>query len=154
MTDHHHELDLPVDLVGGQGQRRERVGERRGELREGRGYQRAIDDDPGLLGVIAVVEADREHLRRGRSGVAQLDRVNRVCAGCIHRGRPRTEPLPDRVQGADIRVEPALARPSHIDPAQLVALVAGNQQCCSFRYRCQSHGPPPDLLVRRLRSPA
>ena len=82
------ELDLPVDVAGTELDVVERAGQRGREL--GEGGRDVGQLGPGLFGVAAVVESDREDLAGCRHGVAELGLDQR--AGGRVDGARRTRP--------------------------------------------------------------
>lgn len=101
-TDHGDQFHLPVGVaIGRQGHGGVRPRHRRDELGEHRGRFR--DGETGLVGVVTVVEANREDLARCRHrglqiGGGEFDRLGQLCGR-----RPRRElvpPLVDRLRVA------------------------------------------------------
>ena len=118
-TDHHGELDLPVDRAGGDRDLVVRTRERGVQLRED---QRVLRDvEAGLRGVRGVVETDAEDLprrggRRADQRVDELDVTGAVVAGgpLLHL-RPAIERLGGRGR------KPPIARALHVDAATVGA---------------------------------
>ena len=115
-ADDRDELDLPVDVAGREPDVALRAGEARRVLGEHQRRRRQLHARLG--GVVAVVQTDREDLRRPRGDRAERARTEGDGGGEVRRRGPVPELGPPVVDGLRVGGEAAVAGPLHVEPTQ------------------------------------
>src|SRR6202035_3181819 len=110
-----NELDLPVNCLAWQHDIGEGGREASGELGEGR--RAGWHLQAGLGGVVAVIGADREHLRRSWRRGAEVVDVDGRGAARRRIVRPFAKRLPLAVDGLGVRAEATIGRRRYVDAA-------------------------------------
>ena len=108
--DHGDELDLPVDAIGRDCDRRWRSGDARRELRERQRRRRQLE--PGLVRVHRIVESEREHLSRPRHRRSEASVIDGLVGARARARSPSwlTHPTPRRRACGSLGKRPSLAR--------------------------------------------